>query len=207
MSTELEDIVAVGGNLRPETVLAAYRRGIFPWPHDGLPLLWYCPRERAVLDVDDVHVGRNLARAARRNGLRFTIDQAFGRVIRACAAVPRPDQGGTWINDEMIAAYERLHALGHAHSIEAWQDDRLVGGLYGVDPGGAFCGESMFYEEPNASHLALLHLLEHLKSRGLDWIDIQVMTPHMEHLGARAIPREEFLARLEAALERGLRLF
>ncbi|MBM4268398.1 MAG: leucyl/phenylalanyl-tRNA--protein transferase [Deltaproteobacteria bacterium] len=207
MSTEVQDIVAVGGDLRPETLLSAYRQGVFPWPHDGLPLLWYCPRERAVLDIEDVHVGRNLGRAARRNGLRFTIDQAFGRVIRACAAIPRPDQDGTWINEEMISAYERLHELGHAHSIEAWQEDRLVGGLYGVDPGGAFCGESMFYEEPNASHLALLHLLDHLKSRGLEWIDIQVMTPHMEQLGARAIPREDFLERLEAALERGLRLF
>lgn len=207
MSTELDDIVAVGGNLEPDTLLSAYRRGVFPWPGEGLPLLWYCPRERAVLDFADLHIGRNLARARRKSGLEFTIDRAFASVIRACAEIPRADQEGTWITEPMIQAYERMHRLGHAHSVEAWRDGALVGGLYGVDPGGAFCGESMFHIEPDASHLALLHLIDHLSARGLDWIDIQVMTPHMQRLGAREIPREKFLQRLEHALSQGLVLF
>ena len=207
MSTELDDIVAVGGNLRPETLLSAYRRGVFPWPGDGLPLLWYCPRERAVLELPDLHVGRNLARARRKSGLEFTIDRAFGTVIRACAEIPRADQAGTWITDEMLAAYEEMHRLGFAHSVEAWRDGVLVGGLYGIDPGGAFCGESMFHTEPDASHLALLHLLDHVYSRGLDWIDIQVITPHMQRMGAQEVPRDYFLGRLEETLAKRLVLF
>lgn len=207
MSTELDDIVAVGGNLRPETLLAAYRRGVFPWPGEGLPLLWFCPRARAVLEVGGLHVGRNLARARRKGGLEFSIDRAFASVIRACAKIPRADQEGTWITPEMVAAYEEMHRLGFAHSVEAWRDGLLVGGLYGMDPGGAFCGESMFHLEPDASHLALLHLLDHLRERGLDWIDIQVMTPHMQRLGAREVTRDEFLDRLEKTLARELVLF
>lgn len=207
MSTELDDIVAVGGNLKAETLLAAYRRGVFPWPEEGLPLLWFCPRARAVLEFGDLHVGRNLGRARRKSGLHFTIDRAFDQVIRACADVPRAEQTGTWITGDMILAYEELHRLGHAHSVEAWREDVLVGGLYGVDPGGAFCGESMFHVEPDASHLALLYLIEHLQNSGLDWIDIQVATPHMDRLGAKEIEREVFLARLETTLARGLVLF
>lgn len=207
MSTELDDIVAVGGNLRAETLLAAYRRGVFPWPGEGLPLLWYCPRERAVLELSDLHIGRNLARARRKSGLEFTIDRAFGSVIRACAEIPRADQEGTWITEEMLGAYENMHRLGHAHSVEAWRDGALVGGLYGIDPGGAFCGESMFHIEPDASHLALLHLLDHVSGRGLDWIDIQVMTPHMERMGAQEVPRDQFLNRLDETLAKKLVLF
>jgi len=207
MSTELDDIVAVGGNLRPKTLLTAYRRGVFPWPGDGLPLLWYCPRERAVLELSALHIGRNLARARRKSGLEFTIDRAFPSVIRACADIPRADQEGTWITAEMVGAYERMHHLGIAHSVEAWRDGALVGGLYGIDPGGAFCGESMFHLEPDASHLALLHLIDHVRARGLDWIDIQVMTPHMRRLGAQELPRDRFLARLDETLAKGLTLF
>jgi leucyl/phenylalanyl-tRNA--protein transferase len=207
MSTTLDDIVAVGGSLDVDTLIAAYRRGVFPWPTEGLPLIWYCPTERAVLDFPDLRVDRNLARARRRSELRFSIDEAFSDVIRACAETPRRDQEGTWITPEMVGAYVRLHEHGRAHSVEAWRGGELVGGLYGVDPGGAFCGESMFHQEPDASRLALLHLIDHLRSRGLDWIDVQVMTPHMERLGAQAIPREQFLRRLRASLRRGLCLF
>ena len=207
MSTPIEDIVAVGGELEPETLLAAYRRGVFPWPSEGLPLLWYCPSERAVLDLDDLRIGRNLARARRSSDLRFTIDAAFADVIHACAEVERPDQDGTWITEDMIRAYIGLHEQGRAHSVEAWREDRLVGGLYGVDPGGVFCGESMFHLESEASRLAFLHLVDHLRARGLDWVDVQVLTPHMERLGARTIPRHRFQARLRRALGRGLVLF
>lgn len=207
VSTGSDDIVAVGGNLEPETLVAAYRAGVFPWPTDGLPLLWFCPNRRAILEFGALHIGRSLARARRKSELRFSIDEDFSGVIRTCADIPRPDQDGTWITPEMVEAYERLHCLGIAHSAEAWRGDRLVAGVYGVDSGGAFAAESMFHHETWASKLALLHLVDHLASRGLDWLDIQVMTPHMEHLGAREIPRRDFLSRLRRTRRRELILF
>jgi leucyl/phenylalanyl-tRNA--protein transferase len=207
MSTSSDDIVALGGNLEPTTLREAYRNGVFPWPAEDLPLLWFCPRERAILEYGHLHVGRSLARARRQSDFTFTLDAAFDQVIVNCASEPRPGQDGTWITDDMIEAYVRLHDLGIAHSVEAWRDGRLVGGLYGVDTDGAFSAESMYYHEPCASKLALLHLLDHLAARGLEWIDIQVMTPHMQRLGARNIPRREFLALLRRTRARGLALF
>ena len=201
------DIVAVGGNMSPANLLAAYRRGIFPWPIEGWPLTWFSPRERAVLDFRDLHVPRSLARERGRTALRFTVDQDFAGVVRACAQIPRPEQEGTWITREIYENYCALHRAGHAHSVEAWERGALVGGIYGVDAGGAFAGESMFYLRPNASKLALLHLVEHLAARGLGWLDIQVMTPHMQTLGAKLISREKFLDRLAEALARRLDLF
>ena len=202
-------LVALGGDLHPETLLKAYRQGIFPWPHPGLPLAWFSPPERAILERGRLRINKSLDKARRRSRLRFTIDQAFPQVIAACARMPRPGQDGTWITPPMLRAYRELHRLGHAHSVEAWNPDtgELVGGIYGVDPGGAFAAESMFYLEPYASKLALLHLIEHFFGRGLDWIDIQVMTPHMEALGAELISRKRFLARLAESLTHGLRLF
>src|SRR5262245_2926044 len=133
MSIQHDDIVGVGGNLDPATLLRAYRQGIFPWPVDGLPLLWFCPRERAILEFARLHVGRSVARARRQTTLRFTIDAAFSEVIRACADSPRPGQDGTWITADIIDAYTRLHRRGIAHSVEAWRGARLVAGVYGVD--------------------------------------------------------------------------
>ncbi|MBA3241729.1 MAG: leucyl/phenylalanyl-tRNA--protein transferase [Acidobacteria bacterium] len=202
-----EGIVAVGGEPRPEFLLEAYHRGIFPWPVDGYPLLWFSPPERAVLDFAELHVPRSLARARRRTTLGFTFDRAFGRVIRACAAIPRAHEDGTWIKPEVIEGFCEFHRLGHAHSVEAWEGDTLVGGIYGVDAGGAFAGESMFRLRPNASKLALLFLIEHLRARGLEWLDIQVLTPHMEALGAKLIPRDAFLERLAREQRRSLKLF
>jgi leucyl/phenylalanyl-tRNA--protein transferase len=212
MSAFDDGLVGFGGDLKPETLLAAYRNGVFPWPlGPDEPLPWFCPNPRAVLEFKNLHIPRSLARERRRTPLRFTIDQAFADVIRHCARVPRPGQPGTWITTEMVHAYTRLHELGHAHSVEAWNGERLVGGIYGVDPGGAFAGESMFHLEPNASKLALLHLVDHLSAKGLEWIDIQMMTPHLEALGAREISRAEFLKKLSRALsdskKKGLRLF
>ncbi|HEY8514535.1 MAG TPA: leucyl/phenylalanyl-tRNA--protein transferase [Candidatus Binatia bacterium] len=207
MSTTSDDIVALGGNLEPETLRQAYRNGVFPWPADDLPLLWFCPRERAILEFSRLHVPRSLARARRKSRFRFTIDAAFAEVIENCATTPRPGQDGTWITDELREAYVRLHGLGIAHSVEAWLDGRLVGGVYGVDTDGAFSAESMFYHEPYASKLALLFLIDHLASRGAEWIDIQVMTPHMERLGARNVSRREFLDLLRRTRARGLVLF
>ena len=201
------DIVALGGNLQPANLLAAYRRGIFPWPVEGCPLPWFCPRERAVIEWNDLHVPRRLARLRRQSPLRLTIDEAFPRVVINCALVPRPGENGTWITKEVFEAYCALHRLGHAHSVEAWEGDELVGGVYGVDAGGAFSGESMFYLRPNASKLALLFLLEHLHARGLDWLDVQVMTPHVARLGAKLVSRDAFLDKLTGALELGRELF
>ena len=201
------DVVAIGDDLRPGTLMEAYRSGIFPWPTDEAPLPWFSPHLRAVLLFDEIHVSRSLARARRLAPYRLTIDADFRGVIRGCAEAARPGQEGTWIFPEIVEAYERLHDLGHAHSAEAWDGDALVGGIYGVDMGGAFGGESMFYRRPNASKLALLHLVDHLRSRGLEWMDIQVMTPHMEALGAREIPRAEFLDLLTETQGRGLALF
>ena len=202
-----EGIVAVGGRPEPRLLVEAYRRGIFPWPVEGYPLLWFSPPERAVLEFERLHLPRSLARERRRTRLTFTVDRAFERVIRACAAVPRAHEDGTWITPAMIKGYTEMHRLGRAHSVKAWEGDELVGGVYGVDAGGAFAGESMFRLRPNASKLALVFLIEHLRARGLDWLDVQVLTPHVAALGARLIPRAEFLDKLERALARNLRLF
>lgn len=201
------DIVAMGEDLRPQTLMEAYRSGIFPWPTDEAPLPWFSPHRRAVLFFDEIHISRSLARTLRAHPFRLTVDVDFPGVIERCAATPRPDQEGTWIFPDIVEAYVRLHELGHAHSAEAWQGEELVGGIYGVDLGGAFGGESMFYLRPDASKLALLHLTDHLRDRGLGWMDIQVMTPHMEVLGAREIARSEFLDLLKETQERGLALF
>ena len=202
-----DGIVAIGGDLLPETLLTAYRRGIFPWPVDELPLLWFCPAQRAVLDFSHLHVPRSLARKSRRTTMRFTIDSAFAAVIRSCAETPRPGQPGTWIMPAVQRAYVELHRLRIAHSVEAWQGEALVGGIYGVDVDGAFAAESMFYRQTDASKLALLHLVDHLRRGGLDWLDVQILNPHLARLGARAIDREEFLDRLRRTRELGLRLF
>ena len=201
------DVVAVGDDLRVETLRDAYRHGIFPWPHDDLNTLpWFSPRRRTVLLFEELHVGRTLRRSMKKSSYEFTIDRAFPDVIEACAASPRGD-GGTWIGPEIIAAYTRLHRAGDAHSVEVWADGELAGGLYGVDSGGVFTGESMFHRAPDASKLALLFLVEHLRARGGTWLDCQVMTDHMRALGAREIGRARFLDMLAEAQARGLTLF
>ncbi len=205
--TAVEGIVMIGGELNAENLLLAYRRGIFPWPIDGWPLPWFCPDVRAVLEHKDLHVARSLLRERNRARFKFTIDKDFPSVIKACADAIRKDEDGTWITSEMIAAYCELHELGHAHSVEAWEGNELVGGIYGVDAGGSFAGESMFYQRPNASKLALLYLVDHLKARGLEWLDIQVMTPHMRVFGAKNIRRHVYLEKLKSALAVGHKLF
>jgi leucyl/phenylalanyl-tRNA--protein transferase len=201
----IDGIVALGGPLTTTNLLRAYCRGIFPWPirEDIVP--WCCPEERGIVDFDDLHTPRRLART--RHAFHFTIDQSFPQVITQCATVERKHETGTWITRQMIRAYCELHERGHAHSVEVWEGSELVGGLYGVDACGSFSGESMFSLRSNASKLALLFLLEHLKARGLDWMDIQMVTPHLEALGAKAIPRADFLAKLAATQKRKLTLF
>ncbi len=203
-----EEVVGVGDDLSVERLLWAYRRGIFPWPVTGYPLRWFCPPQRAVLEFSRLHVPRRLARLRRTAPFTFTIDRAFDDVITACRQSPRPGQRGTWITPAMLHAYQAFHQVGYAHSVEAWDESgNLVGGLYGVSVDGVFAGESMFHRAPNTSKLALLHLIDYLISRGLSWIDIQMMTPHMEVLGATLLPRDLFLDRLETGRRAGLRLF
>ncbi len=201
------DVVAMGEDLRVPVLREAYRKGIFPWPHDGLPLPWFSPRRRTVLFFDELHVGRSLRKTMNRAPYTFTIDRDFPAVIRACAAADRPDQDGTWIAPSIMEAYTRFHQAGDAHSVEAWEGDTLAGGLYGVDAGGVFTGESMFHLRPDASKLALVFLIDHLRTRGATFIDCQVMTPHMRYLGARDIARGKFLDLLAETQAKGLRLF
>lgn len=201
-------LVGFSNDLSPEALLAAYRAGVFPWPDRtvrGIP--WFCPPERGVLDFHELHVPRSLRTARKRTSLTFTFDRACPAVIAACASTKRPNQPGTWILPEIQKAYGELHRRGHVHSVEAWDGSTLVGGLYGVDSGGVFSGESMMHRVPNASKLCLLHMIDHLSGRGLEWMDTEVVTPHMEVLGAKLIPRSEFLARLTRDLEAARELF
>ena len=204
-SQAIDGIVALGGPLTTTNLLRAYCSGIFPWPIDENILPWVSPEERGILDFNELHIPRRLART--RHQFHFTIDRAFPQVISNCATVRRKHESGTWITRQMIHAYCELHRQGHAHSVEVWEGDELVGGLYGVEACGAFAGESMFQLRSNASKLALLFLIEHLKQRGLDWMDIQMVTPHLEALGAKAVSRDDFLEKLAATQERKLILF
>jgi len=202
------DIVAFDVPLTVENLRNAYRNGIFPWHINGVPLPWFCPEKRAILEFDELKVPRSLAKEQRKGQFTFTIDKAFHEVIKNCSTTKRPDQGGTWITKDFKRAYGDLHDAGMAHSVEAWDaKGDLAGGLYGVDAGGVFCGESMFYREPNASKLALLFLIDHLRTRGSTWLDAQVMTPHMKALGAKDISRERFLGKLKEAQKESLDLF
>ncbi len=195
-------IVAAGGNLSPGMLLSAYRQGIFPWFNPGEDILWWNPDPRFVLFPEDLHVSKSMERLLRRETYRIRFDTSFAEVISACAEQYRPDQGGTWITEEMQKAYIELHNLGFAHSAEAWEGEQLVGGLYGVSLGALFCGESMFFRRPNASKAAFITLVRELVSRGVELIDSQLYTPHLESLGAVEIPRQEYLRRLEELLKK-----
>jgi len=203
-----DDVVAYGTPLTVENVREAYQKGVFPWYTEGLPLPWHCPKRRAVLDFADLRVPRSLVKEQRKAEFNFTIDKAFAEVIRECSLASRPGQGGTWITADFEKVYSELNKQGDAHSVEAWdRDGNLVGGLYGIDAGGVFCGESMFYKAPNASKLALLFLMDHLEQRGSTWLDAQVSTPHMEALGAIEIDRTSFLDKLKSTQARNVKLF
>ena len=202
------DIIGFGGEMTIENLRNAYRRGIFPWGIENLPLPWFCPERRAVLEFADLHVPKSLAKEMRKTAFTFTIDRDFRAVIENCSKIERAHEKGTWITKEFVEAYCRFHQAGDAHSVEVWNPSgELVGGLYGVNAGGVFCGESMFHRHSNASKMALLFLIEHLQTRGATWLDTQVMTPHFAVLGAKEINRAVFLDKLETAQARGLRLF
>lgn len=198
---DAEGLVAYGGDLDPQRVLAAYAQGIFPWPYDETtPLLWFSPDPRMVLRPHDLHVGRSLQKIIARHTFEVRFDSAFDEVIRQCAATRRPGQRGTWITGEMIRAYNRLHEMGFAHSAEAWSEGALVGGLYGVSLGAAFFGESMFTQRPNASKAAFVHLVRQLHAWEFQLFDCQVYTEHVARFGATPWPRARFLDALTNAL-------
>ena len=199
---EPNGLLALGGDLSPARLLMAYQRGIFPWFSPGDPILWWSPDPRCVLFPERLHVSASLRRVLNSGRFSFSVDSAFSRIIRACAAVPRPGQDGTWLVPDMVEAYERLHVLGHAHSVEVWQDGELAGGLYGVLRGRAFFGESMFHLRPDASKAAVVHLISWLRERDVAVVDCQQTTPHMLRLGAEEIPRREFLALLRVLCPR-----
>lgn len=194
---DAEGLVAIGGDLHPSRLLEAYRRGIFPWFDEESPILWWSPDPRAIFEMDGLHVSRRLARTVRSGRFTVTFDRAFGEVIRGCA--DRPNDG-VWITADMIDAYTRLHELDHAHSVEVWHEGQLAGGLYGVAIGGLFAGESMFTRVRDASKVALVHLMEHLRQRGYPLFDVQFLNAHTARLGAIEIPRREYLARLRRAI-------
>ena len=203
-----DGLLAIGVPVTPANLRVAYARGIFPWPFSARhPVPWVSPGERAVLEFDRLHVPKTLRQARRRTTWSFTIDRDFKAVMAACAAAHRPGQRGTWITPAMRAGYAALHEAGGAHSVEVWDGERLVGGLYGVDAGGLFTGESMFHLAPNASKLALLHLIGHCRDRGARWLDIQTLTPHLRALGAEEVSRAEFLRLLREAQDSGVALF
>lgn len=198
-SADADGIVAVGGDLSPERLLLAYRQGIFPWSVN--PVTWWSPDPRGIIPLDDIHIPTSLAKLIRRCPFTITLNQAFREVITACAA-PGPKRRGVWITPEFIAAYTWLHELGHAHSVECWQDGELVGGIYGVAVGGLFAGESMFHRADNASKVALWRLMVQLLDRDFELFDIQMVTAATKPFGARVVSRQEYLTRLSVAVQR-----
>jgi leucyl/phenylalanyl-tRNA--protein transferase len=195
---DAEGLVAIGGDLGTDRLLAAYQRGIFPWTVN--PITWWSPDPRAIFELDGFHVPQSLARVIRQGRFEVTFDQSFRAVMEGCAA-PAPGRGGAWITEEFIEAYTRLHRQGHAHSIECRLKGELVGGIYGVTIGGLFAGESMFHRVNDASKVALHHLVRHLRERGFALFDIQMVTPATKPLGAIEIPRREYLHRLSTAVK------
>jgi leucyl/phenylalanyl-tRNA---protein transferase len=209
-----DGLVAVGGELNNETITAAYQKGIFPWPQEGLPWLWFCPNPRGVLDFEDFHVAHSLKKEIKRQNLDFTkfnvesvksgltlsVNQNFSEVIANCRLQSRPGQEGTWILPEMQKAYENLFKLGGILSFEVWESSNknkvLIGGLYGVKSKNYFSAESMFYKKSNASKIALVFAVEYLKQMGMSWMDVQMVTPVSESFGAKYISRKEFLSRI-----------
>ena len=194
-----DGLVLVSDELSVSTLLEAYSFGIFPWPQEDLPVLWFSPDPRGILDFKDFHCSRSFKKFLKKTQLQITFDVAFEQVVQECSQVPRPNQSGTWITSEILKTYGEFHRAGYAHSVECWDGDLLVGGLYGVLVGGVFAGESMFYKSDGASKFCFYSLVEKLKSMGMEWMDLQMITPVTEQFGGRYISRSEFLNRLEVS--------
>lgn len=192
-----DGILAIGGDLSTERLQLAYRNGIFPWFNEGEPIVWWSPNPRMVLFLEELIVSKSMRNILNRNSFKVTFNQNFRDVISNCQKIKRDGQNGTWISNNMIEAYCKLHEMGFAKSVEVWENDELVGGLYGVDLGHVFCGESMFSKVSNASKVAFIALVTQLKNENYKLLDCQVYNPHLESLGCREIDREEFMSILE----------
>lgn len=198
----LEDgIVDVSDDLSVERLLEAYSFGIFPWPHDDFPTLWFCPPQRGILEFADFHVPRSVEKLFAKKSYEFTWNRRFDEVIEACAVAPRVAQAGTWITPKINLAFKKFHRAGYAHSLECWLDGKLVGGLYGVYVGGVFSGESMFHRESGASKFCLMALVSQLSALGLTWIDIQMVTPLLKGFGGKYVSRSEYLRKIKKVQE------
>ena len=189
---EPDGLLAIGGDLSPKRLIDAYKKGIFPW-YEGEYILWWSPDPRCVLFSNELKISHSMRQLLRQKAFEFTVDRAFDQVINQCKNTRRRDQHGTWITDAVESAYTKMHELGYAHSAEAWKEDELVGGLYGIRIGKVFFGESMFSKNNNASKYAFINFVQQLKEDGVELIDCQVYTPHLESLGARMIPRKDFI--------------
>ena len=197
-NTALEDpdgLLAAGGNLEPKTLLSAYYQGIFPWYSQGDPLLWWSPSVRCLIKPEELHISKSLKKMIRQKDFTISFDQSFEAVITACSRSDTDQE--TWIDQEMIDAYSELHQLGHAHSVEVWRDNKLIGGAYGVAIGAVFCGESMFSRQPSSSKIALAYLSKQLINLGFNWIDCQLETDHLLSMGAQLLSRNKFLQLLQ----------
>jgi leucyl/phenylalanyl-tRNA--protein transferase len=201
---DADGLIAVGGDLTRERLIEAYKEGIFPWYSEGSPILWWSPDPRLVLIPEELKISRSLRQVIKKGIFRVTFDTAFDTVIRNCSTVHKNRDGGTWITDEMIAAYSDLYEAGVAHSVESWLGETLAGGLYGISMGGVFFGESMFNIRTDASKVSFVTLVQQLSKWGYSLIDCQVTTKHLMTFGAREIPRNEFMHRLGNALEYSL---
>jgi leucyl/phenylalanyl-tRNA--protein transferase len=200
-------IVAVSVTPTVENLLEAYSFGIFPWPHEGMPLLWFCPDQRGVLDFSEFHVSKKLRKELRKAAFTYSWDRNFSQVMRGCQQAARAGESGTWITDELIEAYERFHAAGYAHSVEVWQGADLVGGLYGVYVAGVFSAESMFFKVSPASKAAVVFCVEFLKGEGLEWMDVQMVSAVSKQFGAKYISKNDFLRRLEREKKKARAIF
>lgn len=198
---EPNGLIAIGGDLKAQRLLAAYKQGIFPWFSPGEPILWWSPDPRMVLFPQSLKISRSLRKVIQQRPFDIRVNTDFKAVMLACAQTPRPGQPGTWISDEMIAAYDQLHQLGYAHSVEAWQQGQLVGGCYGVKIGRMFYGESMFHHVSNASKVAFAHLVQWLNAQQVGMIDCQMHTPLLASFGAVEIPRDRFIAQLNELVQ------
>ena len=196
-----DGFLAWGGDLEPETLRLAYQSGIFPWPMENLPILWFAPPQRCILRLEDFHISRSLKKTLRQKDWQIKVDTNFQSVIENCAAAYRPTQQGTWITRAIQRGYRKLHQSGEAHSVEVYLENELVGGLYGVNWGAYFAGESMFHQVSGASKVALCFLVQHLKQQGATWLDCEVINPLFESLGAIEIPRDEFMKLHQTALQ------
>ena len=191
-----EGFLAFGGDLSTERLLLAYRSGIFPWYNENEPIIWWSPDPRCVLFTNNLRISKSMQQVIKKGTFRFSMNEAFAQVIKCCQQTKRKDDNGTWLNNEMIEAYNSLHQQGFAYSAECWLGDELVGGLYGIKLENVFCGESMFSLKSNASKFAFIHFVNYLKVEGIEVVDCQISNPHLESLGAEMIPRSQFLSYL-----------